>query len=185
MDYLYECSNDRDRRDALNKLSPDLPSSYKQILERVNRSSKENQVLVMKTLHWIVYADYEYVPGVGSSLLTGMLLQALAIRDGEEFLEQSSMTSEEELLHWCSSLVRRSRPGYPEPAHFTVKEFFQSIDPVQKPHFRQYCLSGDYTILAKACLNFIQCPQFAGLPPIMLGEQFTTTYKIISYAYEN
>jgi len=139
----------------------------------------------MKTLHWIVYADYEYIPGVGSSLPTGMLLQALAIRDGEEFLEQSSMTSEEELLHWCSSLVRRSRPGYLELAHFTVKEFLQSIDPVQKPHFRQYCLSGDHTILAKACLNFIQCPQFAEFPPIMLGEQFTATYKITSYACEN
>lgn len=187
MDYLCECNNDRDRREALNKLPPDLPSSYERILERVNRSSKENQALVMKTLHWIAYADYDYIAGDGSSLTTEMLLQALAIRDGEEFFEQSSMASEEEVFHWCSSLVRRSTSGYLELAHFTVKEFLQTIDPVQNPHFRQYCLSGDHTILAKACLNFIQCPQFAGFSPIMMdydGGECTSTYKSISYACE-
>ena len=56
MDYLCECNNDRDRREALKKLPPDLPSSYERILERVNRSNKENRDLVMKTLHWIVYS---------------------------------------------------------------------------------------------------------------------------------
>jgi hypothetical protein len=179
MDYLCECNNDRDRREALNKLPPDLPSSYERILERVNRSSKESQALVVRTLHWIVYADHDYIAGDGSSLITEMLLQALAIRDGEEFFEQSSMTSEEELLHWCSSLVR-SRSGYLELAHFTVKEFLQTIDPVQKPNFRQYCLSGDHTILGKACLNFVQCLQFAGY--LMMdydGGQCTSTYKSI------
>jgi ankyrin repeat protein len=188
MDYLCECNNDRDRREALNKLPPDLPSSYERILERVNRSSIENQAIVMKTLHWIVYADYDYIAGDGSLLTTEMLLQALAIRDGEEFFEQSSMASEEEVFHWCSSLVRRSNSGYLELAHFTVKEFLQTIDPVQKPHFRHYCLSGDHTILAKACLNFIQCPQFAGFSPIMMdydGGECTSTYKFISYACEH
>lgn len=187
MDYLCECNNDRDRREALNKLPPDLPSSYERILERVNRSSKENQAIVIKTLHWIAYADYDYIAGDGSSLTTEMLLQALAIRDGEEFFEQSSMASEEEVFHWCSSLVRRSKSGYLELSHFTVKEFLQTIDPVQTPHFRQYWLSGDHTILAKACLNFIQCPQFARFSPIMMdydGRECTSTYKSISYACE-
>jgi ankyrin repeat protein len=140
----------------------------------------------VKTLHWIIYADHDYIAGDGSSLTTEMLLQALAVRDGEEFFEQSSMTSEEELLHWCSSLVRRSRSGYLELAHFTVKEFLQTIDPVQKPHFRQYCLSGDHTILAKACLSFVQCPQFAGY--LMMdydGGKCTSTNKSIRYACKN
>lgn len=180
MDYLCECNNDRDGREALTKLPPDLPSSYERILKRVNRSSKENQDLVVKTLHWIVYADHNYIAGDGSSLTTEMLLQALAMRDGEELFEQSSMTSEEELLRWCSSLVRRSRWGYLELAHFTVKEFLQTINPVQQPHFRQYCLSGDHTILAKACLNFIHCPQYAGYRMVDYdGGACTSTYKSI------
>jgi len=186
MDYLCECNNDRDRREALKKLPPDLPSSYERILERVNRSSKENQALVVKTLHWIVYAHHDYVAGDGSWLTTEMLLQALAIRDGEEFFDESSMASEEELLHWCSSLVRSDGSGYLELAHFTVKEFLQTIDPVHKPQFRQYCLTGDHTILAKACLNFTLCPQFAEYLMIDYnGWDCTSTYKSIRYACEN
>ena len=49
MDYLCECNNDPDRREALKQLPPDLPSSYERILERVNRSSRENQELVEDT----------------------------------------------------------------------------------------------------------------------------------------
>jgi hypothetical protein len=132
MDYLCECSNDRDRRDALKKLPPDLPSSYERILERANRSSKENQGLVMKTLHWIVYAEYGKV-----AFDTDKLLQALAVRDGENFFDKNSMPAEDDVLHWCSSLVRRNATSTSlELAHFTVKEFLEAIDPIQKPYFQ-------------------------------------------------
>jgi ankyrin repeat protein len=200
MDYLCECNNDRDRREALKKLPPDLPSSYERILERVNRSSKENQALVVKTLHWIVYAD----DACGRVFTTDMLLQALAIRDGDEFFDRNSMTTEKDILHWCSSLVRKNIWSESlEISHFTVKEFLQTIDPVQQPHLRQYCLSGDHTILAKACLKFIQCPQFAELPNLMPGckrwtrkwsrpsrpsrraSRCSCSYEFISYACNN
>jgi len=157
MDYLCECNNDRDRREALRKLPPDLPSSYERILERANRSNKENQELVKKVLHWIVYA-VEPIPA-------DQLLQALAVREGEELFDPSAVTTEEELLHWCSSLVRKnSTSGQLELAHFTVKEFLQSIELTKKHFFRQYRLSGDHTVLAKACLGFLRCRKFGELP---------------------
>ncbi|KAH9208786.1 hypothetical protein DL95DRAFT_345079, partial [Leptodontidium sp. 2 PMI_412] len=157
MDYLCECNNDRDRREALRKLPPDLPSSYERILERANRSNKENQELVKKVLHWIVYA-VEPIP-------TDQLLQALAVREDEELFDSSAVSTEEELLHWCSSLVRRnSRSGQLELAHFTVKEFLQSTELEEKQYFRQYRLSGDHTVLAKACLGFLRCRKFGKLP---------------------
>ncbi|PMD65633.1 uncharacterized protein K444DRAFT_183935 [Hyaloscypha bicolor E] len=156
MDYLCECNNDRDRREALKKLPPDLPSSYERILERVNRSSRENQELVKKTLHWIVYA--------GGYFGTEKLIQALAVRDERHF-DSNSMTTEEDILHWCSSLVRRGTiTGKLELAHFTVKEFLEAINPAQRPLFQQYRLCDDHTVLAKACLNFILCQEFDGLP---------------------
>lgn len=158
MDYLCECNNDRDRREALMKLPPDLPSSYKRILERVNRSNKENRDLVMKTLHWIVYAR--------TTFSTVELLHALVLRDGERHFDSNSMSTVEDVLHWCSSLVRKARitngEEYLELAHFTVKEFLEAIDAVQTPCFEQYCLSGDHSILAKACLNFLLCQEFDG-----------------------
>lgn len=101
MDYLCECTSDRDRREALKQLPPDLPSSYERILERVNRSNKQNQRLVQHALHWIVYAE--------EHLTTEQLLQALAIRDGDTVFDSSAMTTEYELLHWCGGLVRKNR----------------------------------------------------------------------------
>jgi hypothetical protein len=186
MDYLCECNNDRDRREALKKLPPDLPSSYERILERVNRSSKENQDLVKKTLHWIEYAEGDFP--------VEQLLQALAVRDRERHFDSSSITTVEDILHWCSSLVRRT-PGEDtlELAHFTVKEFLQAIDPVQKPPFQQYRLCGDHKLLAKACLNFIRCQEFDGLPcPDLTNDDvdeslnrcfdFRSNYPFIEYA---
>jgi hypothetical protein len=185
MDYLCECNNDRDRREALEKLPPDLPSSYERILERVNRSSRENQELVKKTLHLIVYQK--------ERLSTEQLVQALSVRDGERLFNSSSMTTEEDILHWCSSLVRKNiRSGHLELAHFTVTEFLEAIDPFQKPAFQQYRLSGGHTTLASACLNFLLCREFDGCtrPNIRYTDhdvqqtwtKFANTYSFIRYA---
>ena len=182
MDYLCECNNDRDRREALKKLPPDLPSSYERILERVNRSTRENQELVKKTLHWIVYA--------AESISTKQLLQALAVRDGEKLFDPTSMTTEDDILHWCSSLVRkRASSNGLELAHFTVKEFLVAIDPAQKPCFQHYSLSGEHTVLAKACLGFLACRKFgeSPVPKIEDGieefwEPFGNDYCFIRYS---
>ncbi|CAD6449122.1 6520943f-2ca6-46db-8424-f57f4300a28e [Sclerotinia trifoliorum] len=116
MDYLCGCSTDRDRREALKKLPPDLPKSYDRILERVNKSSKENQALVRHTLLWVVHAV--------KPPTTTQLLQALAVRPGDKTFERRNMITLDELLKWCSSLVRKSsQSDYLELAHFTVKEY--------------------------------------------------------------
>ncbi|KAH6716392.1 hypothetical protein BKA61DRAFT_342569 [Leptodontidium sp. MPI-SDFR-AT-0119] len=155
MDYLCECSTDRDRREALTKLPPDLPSSYERILERVNRSSKANQSLVKGALHWISYANED------EPLTTNQLLQALAVREGDTAFDSSRMTTERRLLHWCSSLVRKNpTSGRLELAHFTVEEFLCAIDPLGKPYLAPYRLAGDHSILAKNCMRFLRCETF-------------------------
>jgi hypothetical protein len=157
MDYLCECSTDRDRREALKQLPPDLLSSYERILERVYQSNKQNQRLVRNTLHWIVYVE--------DPLTTKQLLQALAVQSGDTVFDSSGMTTEEELLHWCSSLVRRNRSSTGlELAHFTVKEFLISIDPILKPGFRDYQLPGDHSSLTEACVTFLKCKSFDDRP---------------------
>jgi hypothetical protein len=164
MDYLCECSTDRDRRATLQKLPPNLPSSYEQILERVNRSTKENQTLVKNTLNWIVYAE--------QPLTAKQLLQALAVHDDDTYFDESAMTTEEEILHWCSSLVRKN-PSEPtlELAHFTVKEFLFTIDPLGNSRFLQYRLSGGHSVLAKSCINFLKCENLFDLSPLELEFQ--------------
>jgi hypothetical protein len=127
----------------------------------VDRSTKENQILVKNTLHWIVYAKYQFS--------TKQLLQALAVQDDDTYFDKSAMTTEEEILHWCSSLVRKN-PSKPtlELAHFTVKEFLLAIDPLGNPRFLQYRLSGDHSALAKSCINFLKCENLFNLSPLEL-----------------
>ncbi|CAF3518057.1 unnamed protein product [Fusarium graminearum] len=57
LDYLCDCAHDEERREALNKLPPDLPESYRRLLERVNRCSPRVQDMVKKCLHFLTIND--------------------------------------------------------------------------------------------------------------------------------
>ncbi|KAF7891829.1 hypothetical protein EAF00_008131 [Botryotinia globosa] len=155
MDYLCECSTDRNRREALRELPPDLPKSYQRILDRVNRSSKENQTLVRHTLLWVVYAK--------KPLTITQLLQALAVRSGDETFEKENMTTLDELLNWCSSLIRqKSQSDELELAHFTVKEYLSSISEKCDP----------------VCCNFLSLSKFDGnLLPVTKSDSKTTDFN--------
>ncbi|KAI9650824.1 hypothetical protein NHQ30_000858 [Ciborinia camelliae] len=146
---------DRARREALRKLPPDLPKSYERILERVNRSTKENQALVRNTLIWVVCAV--------EPLTTTQLLQALAVRPGDKTFEEENMTTLDELLNWCSSLIRKkTQSDGLELAHFTVKEYLLSLDESCAPSLLQYRLSAGHTNIAKTCFAFLGLSEFNG-----------------------
>lgn len=136
-------------------MPPDLPKSYDRILDRVNRSSKENQRLVKHTLLWIAYAV--------EPLTTTQLLQALAVRPGDNTFENENTTTLDELLKWCSSLIRkRSHSDGLELAHFTVKEYLLSLPENPNPELSQYGLTENHAELAKTCLNPMALSKFNG-----------------------
>ncbi|KAH8593813.1 hypothetical protein B0O99DRAFT_574491, partial [Bisporella sp. PMI_857] len=175
IDYLCECSTDNDRRNALKKLPPDLPSSYERILERLNRTTVENQNLVIATLHWIVYAM--------DVLTTSELLQALACNDSRGNFSSGSMTTVDQLLHWCSSLVRQSADQERlEIAHFTVKEFLRGIE---KPSLLKYRLYGDESILTKHCINFLSSRTFNQKPVMEFVNIESPTFLDKWVSFEN
>ncbi|KAG0648671.1 Vegetative incompatibility HET-E-1 [Hyphodiscus hymeniophilus] len=160
LDYLEECTNDRERREALNKLPPDLPSSYERILDRLNNSrNRKNQRLVVRALQWILYSEWP--------LNTPELLEALSVDEGDNYIDQSAITTEEDILHWASSLLRRRLGGGLEIAHFTVKEFLVAIDCQKTPHFSPYLmLQEDAEVrLARVCLTFLNCRPFSEIMP--------------------
>jgi hypothetical protein len=184
MDYLCECSTDRERHNALRKLPPDLPSSYRRILERVNASTKHNQKLVTYTLQWILFGNQK--------LTMPALLEALGCIDDETTLDRACFTTAEQLQHWCSSLVRMSSKGNLEIAHFTVKEYLTSIDPTQEPQLAKFKISNELAnaSLAKTCLAYLNYPTFTTLPfPKVLDEngkyriqKYLDTYHFLAYA---
>ena len=120
MDYMCELPNDDARRKALDSLPPDLNSTYERILNRVNQSNAETQKLVRRALRWITYGN-----GIGS-LTTAALCEAVSINFGDTKRNFQAVPDEFEILHWCSSLVRKSPDGKRlELAHFTVLEFLK------------------------------------------------------------
>jgi ankyrin repeat protein len=173
IDHLCELNNDRDRRNALDTLPPTLHATYERILARVNASNPGNQRLVQNALRWIICAE--------EPLSTQALLEALAINEDETHLDRNCITTEDELLWWCSSLVRRKPGGGGiELAHFTVKEFFQTIDPTNESEFSKYGIGigAGQIQLARTCLAYLNLKDFEIHPP-----DDNTAYNLLEKRY--
>lgn len=155
MDHLCELPNDAARRKALNTLPPTLHATYERILQRVNRCSKEVQLLVQRSLSWLLCSKEQ--------LTSLALCEAVSIEFGDTTLDRSAVPDEEEILRRCSSLVRRSASGKSlELAHFTVKEFLTTgIGPLDKEHGLYYICpeTGDIEA-AKVCLRYLNFEDF-------------------------
>ena len=154
MDHLCELPNDAARRKALNKLPPTLHATYERILQRVNRCSKEVQVLVQRSLRWLLCSKRQ--------LTSLALCEAVSIESGDTTLDRSAVPDEEEILRRCSSLVRRSASGESlELAHFTVKEFLTTgIDPEKEYGLYHFCSEIDEVEAAQVCLTYLNFEEF-------------------------
>lgn len=162
MDYLCELPNDAARRKALNSLPPDLNSTYERILSRVNHSNLETQKLVQRALRWIAgeFEDFNSL-SIGK-LSTEALCEAVSVNLGSKQRNSQAIPDEFEILHWCSSLVRKSAYGQLEFAHFTVQEFLQQIDPKRNPSIGAYRIDSkaDKIIYAKVYLTYLNFEDF-------------------------
>ena len=103
MDYLCELPNDAARRVALDSLPPDLNSTYERILDRVEASNTEVQKLVQRSLRWIICSE--------TPLSLDALCEVVSVNEGDVILHYDAIADEEEILRWCSSLLRKSAAG--------------------------------------------------------------------------
>lgn len=162
MDYLCELPNDAARRKALNSLPPDLNSTYERILSRVNNSNLDTQKLVQRALRWIAgeFTDFDSY-GTGK-LSTEALCEAVSVELGSKQRNSQAIPVEFNILHWCSSLVRKSAFDQLEFAHFTVQEFLQQIDPKQNPSIGAYRIDSeaDKIIYTKVYLTYLNFKDF-------------------------
>ena len=160
MDHLCELGTDRARRSALDKLPRGLPKTYERILTRVLETHEETQDLVIRALQWLTVAE----PALSSKAL----IEALALNLGDSKIDSDAMTSEEELLKWCSSLIRRrvDNEGL-ELAHFTVKEYLLSINTDTGPQFTKFKIYPEESnlLLGSICLTYLNLDSFVDTPP--------------------
>ncbi|KAF5647926.1 ankyrin repeat [Fusarium sp. NRRL 52700] len=160
LDYLCNCAHDQERREALSKLPPDLPESYRRLLERVNNYSVGVQNMVQMCLHFMAMAD--------PKLTIVELQQAVSTTAIGGTLNKDNIVPEYEIMKRCSSLIRKSTDGeYFEFAHFSVREFLED----EKAIFRttgieKYWIAQSATnyLLATQCLKFIQMDNFDKIP---------------------
>ena len=150
MDHLCELPNDAARRKALNALPPTLHATYERILQRINRSNKDIQQLVQRSLRWLVCSR--------NHLTSQALCEAISIETGDTSLDPTRISDEKEILRWCSSLVRRSALGDGlEIAHFTVEDFLATGINQHDREFGVYHvdLDDDEAELAERCLTYL------------------------------
>ena len=150
MDHLCDLPNDAARRKALNALPPTLHATYERIFQRINRSNKDVQQLVQRSLRWLV-CSREHLTSLA-------LCEAISIETGDTSLDRSRIADEKEILRWCSSLVRRSALGDGlELAHFTVKDFLTTGINQHDQEFGLYHvdLDDDEAELAERCLTYL------------------------------
>ncbi|UPK90862.1 hypothetical protein LCI18_001797 [Fusarium solani-melongenae] len=157
LDYLCDCAHDEERREALEKLPPDLPESYRRLLERISRASDTVQSMVHMCLSFIAFAE----PG----LTILQLRQAVSTPSTlGATLTERNMVTEEEILRRCSSLIRKSQDGNRlEFAHFTVQEFLENRTALgDSPGIDRYLISKQSSnlLLATQCLRFLQLSNF-------------------------
>lgn len=156
MDYLCELPNDSSRRKALGNLPPTLPATYERILRSVNARPKETQLLVSRTLRWIVHSRRKYMS-------IEALCEAVSINIGDTERDKDSIPDELEILRWCSSLVRKGvGRDCLELAHFTVKGFLLQLDDNDTGEFSAYRIgpSHDENELAMVCLIYLNFRDF-------------------------
>lgn len=154
MDHLCLLPNDAARRRALNTLPPTLNATYERILQRINKSNKEVQQLVQRSLRWLLCSK--------EPLSSSALCEAISIETGDTTLDRTAVPDESEILRWCSSLVRRSASGKSlELGHFTVKEFLTSTDLLDSEYgVYHFSPEIDDAELAETCLTYLSFENF-------------------------
>ena len=156
LDYLCELPNDKARILALEKLPPNLFETYERILQRIMARSEDVQRIVERTLRWTL--------GAVERLTIPLLIEAIAIEEDENCLDEYAKVEEEEIFRCCTSLIRKTADAESiELAHFTVEEFLKALDPRKTPQLARFTNLKEKAdvVLGRTCLTYLNFDDFA------------------------
>ncbi|UZP37031.1 hypothetical protein NXS19_004847 [Fusarium pseudograminearum] len=161
LDSLCDLFTDRDRLDALKQLPQTLHGTYWRLLERVNTKPTRTQKVVQLCLHFIAFFPRK--------LSIWELCQAVSTPEEiGDILNRGNTVTESDIVHCCSSLIRKSAEGNSfEFAHFSVQEFLES----DMTGLEKYKISRQESssILALQCLKFVQLKNIDECPTNKMG----------------
>jgi ankyrin repeat protein len=101
---------------------------------------------------------------LASLCLLSALAEAISIDEGVNHLDADDIKDESAILHWCSSLIRKSASQKEvELSHFTVKEFLMDINAETQSAFLRYRLRPETedSELAKTSLTYLCLDNFS------------------------
>ena len=156
LDYLCELPHDKARLLALDQLPPDLFATYERILDRIMARSDDVQKIVERTLRWTL--------GAVRRLTIPQLVEAITIEEDENCLDEYAQVEEEDILRFCTCLIRKTADAdCVELAHFTVEEFLTAIDPKKTPRLARFANLKEKAdvVLGRTCLAYLNFEDFA------------------------
>lgn len=151
LDYLCKLISDRQRREALKNLPPNLDETYQRILENIHEGQAET---VIMTLNMIAYSQ--------RNLSIEQVREALSAPSDGSLLEKDDYIPLEEVLFCCSSFIRKSADGdHLEFAHASVLQYLESTI-LRGSNLSRFHLSRESgnRMLARKCLEFIHLENF-------------------------
>lgn len=134
-------------RIALHELPEGLNETYENILKKISKSNVE---IVRRILLWLSFA---VLP-----LTLDEIHEAIAIEQNLDHLdEESCLSSPQEILTMCGSLVNVSEQGHVRLAHLSVKEYLLSSEIRRNSSVSNFAmLPGEANNeLATACLTYL------------------------------
>ncbi|RDW57505.1 hypothetical protein BP6252_13765 [Coleophoma cylindrospora] len=157
LDHLSDLPNNTMRRKALKELPPTLFETYDRILDRVLQCPESVQNVTRKALHWVGLGYYH--------LDVPTLCEAISVPDDVDQMHEDDQVEDHEITRRCSSLIRLSHDGKRfEYAHFTVKEYLQSLVMESKHGFFRFEQDKAVQSLLITSLRFLTFPIFDQKP---------------------
>lgn len=132
----------RKKRDALATIPTDINKIYDKAIERIRRQIGSRRELALRVLSWIKYALWP--------LKIKELQEAVAIEDGDKFMDDESLTSVDTIIEICAGLVTVDyASGTIRLLHFTLEQYLSGrLDIFQRLYHPQF-------YLADICLTYL------------------------------
>ncbi|KAF7338853.1 hypothetical protein MSAN_02208300 [Mycena sanguinolenta] len=126
IDSLMEKLTIRSVREALESIPDDLESTYDEVVERINRQTKEYRKVAWLTLSWITNAKRPLRPSE--------LREALAVEPGDKALDPENLVDDDTVISACAGLVViNGNDDTIRLVHYTLQNYLERIQSRQFP----------------------------------------------------
>ncbi|RDW69966.1 hypothetical protein BP5796_08363 [Coleophoma crateriformis] len=183
---IADLPNPRSIRQALRYLPPGLPATYTRIFERIDTKWPEDtKRLIHRTLKWLVLGKNRFL-GYSTKVDLDSLLHAISV-ENEITLDDEAVPSRAAPQKWLGCLVRITKDGILELAHYSVREFLLDTESPISEKVSRYLVRPEMELeLAETCFSYLALSNFDSYSFNLLDEdarnRFDRRYPFYKHA---